>query len=94
MNRPIKIGIIGDFNPAYPSHPATNESLVHAGRALGVTVDPSWLPTESVEGEANEKTLEGFDALWCSPGSPYKSMSGALKAITFARKRGWPFIGT
>jgi CTP synthase (UTP-ammonia lyase) len=94
MNEPIKIGIIGDFNPDYPSHLATNESLVHAAGALGVTVDSSWLPTESLDAEANEKDLKRFDALWCSPGSPYKSMSGALKAITFARKSGWPFIGT
>jgi len=94
MNQPIKIGIIGDFNPNSPYHKATNESLVHAGRAMGVTLDTPWLPTESLDVEANDKTLEQFDALWCSPGSPYKSMNGALKAITFARKMGWPFIGT
>ena len=39
-------------------------------------------------------TLKPFDALWCAPGSPYKSMDGALRAIQFAREQGWPFIGT
>ena len=90
MNQPIKIGIIGDFNSNSPFHKATNESLAHAGKAMGVTVDSSWLPTESLDVE----TLEQFDGLWCSPGSPYKSMNGALKAIRFAREMGWPFIGT
>jgi CTP synthase (UTP-ammonia lyase) len=61
---------------------------------VGVTVDSSWLPTESLDVEASKKTLERFDGLWCSPGSPYKSMNGALKAIRFAREMGWPFIGT
>ncbi len=94
MNRPIKIGIIGDFNPNHPSHRATNESLSHAARALKKTVDHTWLPTESLDVEASEKILQSYDGLWCSPGSPYKSMDGALKAIRFAREMGWPFIGT
>jgi CTP synthase (UTP-ammonia lyase) len=38
--------------------------------------------------------LQQFDALWCAPASPYKSMQGALQAIQFAREQGWPFIGT
>ena len=94
MKKPIKVGIIGDFNSNSPFHKATNESLVHTGIAMDVAVDSSWLPTESLDVEANEKTLKRFDALWCSPGSPYKSMNGALRAIRFAREMGWPFIGT
>ena len=94
MNKPIKIGIIGDFNSNSRYHLATNESLVHAARVLGITVDSLWLPTESFDVEGSEKALERFDGLWCSPGSPYKSMNGALKAITFAREKGWPFVGT
>jgi CTP synthase (UTP-ammonia lyase) len=94
MDKPVKIGMIGDFNPSSRFHLATNESLAHAARALGVTVDSSWLSTESLDVAANEKTLQQFDGLWCSPGSPYKSMNGALKAIRFAREKGWPFIGT
>ncbi len=93
-NRSIRIGIIGDFNPNYPSHKATNESLSHAARSLAVTADYTWIPTESLDVEASEKILQSYDALWCSPGSPYKSMDGALRAIRFARERGWPFIGT
>ena len=39
-------------------------------------------------------TLKPFHALWCAPGSPYKSMDGALQAIQFAREKKWPFLGT
>ena len=94
MNKPIKIGIIGDFNSNSPFHLATNESLAHTARTLAVTVDYTWLPTESLEVETSQRMLQPYDALWCSPGSPYKSMNGALKAIRFAREMGWPFIGT
>ncbi len=31
---------------------------------------------------------------FCSPGSPYRSLDGALEAIRFAREGGVPFIGT
>jgi CTP synthase (UTP-ammonia lyase) len=37
---------------------------------------------------------EGFDGLWCVPGSPYASMEGALNAIRQARESGLPFLGT
>jgi len=94
MSHPIKIGIIGDFNSSYPSHIATDESLGHSGKAMGVTVEPTWLLSHSLDVEVSEQTLPQFDALWCAPGSPYKSMNGALKAIRFAREMGWPFIGT
>ena len=92
MKQSVKIGIIGDFNPDYPSHIATNEAINHAGDALGVSVEAQWLPTKALEKQP--ATLEQFDALWCSPGSPYQSMEGALKAIRFAREQDYPFLGT
>jgi len=94
MSQLLRVGIIGDFDSSYPSHSATNEALSHAATALSVTVDCSWLPTRSLEGEGSEITLKQFDALWCAPGSPYKSMNGALRAIRFAREKDWPFTAT
>jgi CTP synthase (UTP-ammonia lyase) len=41
-----------------------------------------------------EDVLAQYDALWASPGSPYKSMAGMLRGIEFARTRGWPFVAT
>jgi CTP synthase (UTP-ammonia lyase) len=94
MNQPVKVGIIGDFDPNRRSHIATNEALGHAATALSVTVECSWLPTQSLDDEGSEAMLQPFDALWCAPASPYKSMHGALRAIRFAREKDWPFIGT
>ena len=94
MNRALRNVIIGDFDPSYPSHIATNEALNHAARAVSLSVDWSWLPTQSLDDEGSGTVLEQFDALWCAPGSPYKSMNGALRAIRFARERDWPFVGT
>jgi CTP synthase (UTP-ammonia lyase) len=94
MNAPLRVGIIGDFDPQLRSHLATNEALCHAASALAVTADAAWLPTPSLDHAGYETTLQRFDVLWCAPASPYQSMQGALKAIQFAREQGWPFIGT
>jgi CTP synthase (UTP-ammonia lyase) len=90
----VTVGIIGDFNPESEMHRATNEALQHAVHALATTVTVSWVPTVALSHGAVERALEPFDALWAAPGSPYRSMEGALHGIRFAREQGWPFFGT
>jgi CTP synthase (UTP-ammonia lyase) len=94
MSQSLYVGIIGDYDANRLSHIATNGAIGHAARALSVTVERTWLPTLSLDEPGSEATLTSFDALWCAPGSPYKSMDGALGAIRFAREHDWPFIGT
>lgn len=93
MSSSIKIGIIGDFDLERPSHKATNEALNHCADYLEINLELQWLPTESLERDA-DRSISKFDGLWCAPGSPYKSMKGALNAIRFAREKDYPFIGT
>src|SRR5215831_12565899 len=90
----VRIAILGDFNADFRSHHATNDALKHAARKLGMRVESEWLATPSLNKPETEKTLEGFDGIWASPGSPYKSFDGMLKGIEFARRRDWPFLGT
>lgn len=94
MNRPVKIGIIGDLDVNNPSRIATDSSLDHAAAAVSAGVDYSWVSTRKVEEDGVENTLASFDGLWCAPGSPYASMEGALQAIRFARERNRPFVAT
>lgn len=86
MGRTIRIGVVGDFNPQFHSHHATNTALQHAGAEV------EWIPTPAVL--QDPETLARYDGLWLSPGSPYQSMEGALRAVEFARRRDWPFVGT
>jgi CTP synthase (UTP-ammonia lyase) len=94
VTEPIRIGILGDFNPEFRSHHATNDSLQHAARKLGITVESVWLPTLSLLEPNAAGILESFDGLWASPGSPYRSFDGMLKGIEFARVHDWPFLAT
>ncbi len=94
MTSAVRIGILGDFNPEFPSHHATSNSLQHAARKLDISVESQWVPTPSLTAADAEKILETYDALLASPGSPYKSFDGMLRGIEFARRCNWPFLGT
>ncbi len=82
-----QIGVVGDFSPNNPTHRFTNAALAHA------SVDSTWVATESIGSDAAAQ-LSRFDGLWIAPGSPYRSMDGALRAIRHARERGVPLVGT
>jgi CTP synthase (UTP-ammonia lyase) len=92
--RTIRIGVLGDFNPEYRSHHATNAALEHAAKAMGAAVETTWLPTPSLLEPSAADTLAGYDGLWASPGSPYQSMNGMLAGIQLARVRDRPFVAT
>jgi CTP synthase (UTP-ammonia lyase) len=94
MGDPIRIAIVGDFDPERLSHRVTNEALRHGASALSLKVNVEWLPTISFESRANVAELTNYHCVLCAPGGPYKSMDGALCAIRFAREQGWPFLGT
>lgn len=91
MTAAIRIGLIGDYDAAVPAHQAIPVALQLAGHALALTVEFEWVPTEQI---VNPARVAGFNGLWCVPASPYRSMEGALLAITFARENGRPFLGT
>ena len=83
-----RIGVIGDFNGNNPTHIATNHGIAHAAGVLGQAIELVWLPTDV------RHDFGQFEGLLCSPGSPYRSLDGALTGIRHARENGVPFIGT
>jgi CTP synthase (UTP-ammonia lyase) len=83
-----RIGIIGDYNAQNPTHVATNNGIQHAAEVLGKPLEAVWLATD------RPHQLETFHGLFGSPGSPYRSMDGALAGIRFARENNVPFMGT
>src|SRR5215469_7222911 len=91
MNPPIRIGIVADYNPKNTYHLATEESVAHASKALGLHAESVWVDTDKLDGDDAEARLAGFNGIWLGTSSPYRSMDGALLAVRFARERGVPF---
>jgi CTP synthase (UTP-ammonia lyase) len=72
------------------AHVAIPRALASAAATIGVEVEARWIASDAVDDAA----LGACAALWCVPGSPYRDMDGALRAIRWARERGVPFLGS
>ena len=94
MNQTLEIGVIGDYDKSKPSHQATNQALHHAGGKSSAVVNITWLPTPSFLIDASQQRFMQFDGIWVSPGSPYQSMTGAIRGIRTVREMNIPLIGT
>lgn len=90
-NRPIRIALIGDYNPQVIAHQAIPVALGMAGERVKREVRFDWLATDHLNAST---ALEDFDGFWCVPASPYRDAKGALLAIRFAREQQRPFLGT
>lgn len=89
---PLEMALIGDWDPSITAHVAIPKALSLSAEALGLSVQLTWLPTETLLNPGLE--LNRFGGLWCVPGSPYRSTEGALEGIRFARQNNIPFLGT
>jgi len=89
--RTVRIGLIGDYNPAVIAHQAIPLALQRAQDETDQPVEFTWLDTT---GFRTADSLTNFHGLWCVPASPYRNTEGALMAIRFARETEFPFLGT
>jgi GNAT superfamily N-acetyltransferase len=88
------IAVIGDRTPGFEAQDAIEPAVAHSAAALGI--DPPtvrWFPTDDLDREGPDR-LRGASGVWCAPGSPYRSLDGALAGIRFAREHDIPFLGT
>ncbi|MEK6950088.1 MAG: CTP synthase [Nanoarchaeota archaeon] len=95
----IKIAIvgkyidIGDYSLA-DSYLSINQALIHAGAALNVGVDITWVDAKTFEedgSKANE--LKAFDGIIVPGGFGSSGVEGKIKAINFARTKNTPYLG-
>ncbi|MBC3991447.1 hypothetical protein H8N00_21725 [Streptomyces sp. AC563] len=85
-----RVALVADRSDAVRSH-ARVPGLLEALRVRdGWDLDAYWIATQ----DADETVVDGFDAVWVLPGSPYRSEAGVLAAIRGAREKGIPFLGT
>jgi CTP synthase (UTP-ammonia lyase) len=88
----LRIALVGDRDDSVPAHRAIPLALRLAARDLATSVEPTWLPTETIDEQ--RFAADAYDAVWCVPASPYRGTAGALRAIRSARELGVPFLGT
>jgi CTP synthase (UTP-ammonia lyase) len=89
----MKLAIIADYNDNFRPHKATNEAIAHSVNKYDIKIQSEWISTDSIETHF-DKIISTYDGFWIGPGSPYKSMSGALEIIKFTRTNNIPTFGT
>lgn len=85
-----RLALVGDRSPHVRAHVRIPELLEALRRHDELELDAYWIPTDEVD----PATLSGFDGIWVVPGSPYRSLDGAVAAIHAARTGDIPFLGT
>lgn len=85
-----RVALVGDRSANVRAHVRIPQLFEALRERDGLALDAYWIPTP----EAQARDLTGFDAIWLVPGSPYASEAGAIAAVTAARERGIPFLGT
>jgi len=87
----LRIALIGDYNADVTAHQAIPLAIDDAAAVLETPVEYHWLATQDI---TSAEALNGYDAIWVVPASPYKNTEGALTAIRYARENSVPFLGT
>jgi CTP synthase (UTP-ammonia lyase) len=90
----VRIGVIGDYQPANETHASTTAAVQHAAARAGAAAELTWIGTDQIGRDGGPAALRGLDGVIIAPGSPYRSLGGALAAIEHARRRGLPLLGT
>jgi CTP synthase (UTP-ammonia lyase) len=89
----VRIAVVGEYDPAFEPHQAVDANVAQVAAALGIDVHATWISTSTIAAEGTAQ-LASFDAIWISPGSPYRDINGALVAIRYARERDVPLLAT
>jgi len=86
-----RVALVGDRSADIAAHGRLPTIIRQLRARDGLVLDAYWIPTT----DAREPgMLDGFDAVWLVPGSPYASEAGAVEAVRFAREGKVPFLGT
>jgi CTP synthase (UTP-ammonia lyase) len=94
VSTPVRIAIIGDYNPEYVSHATNAPAVEHAAGSVDVPIEVEWVGTEAIDPTDPAAALRDWDGFWIAAGSPYRNRAGALAAIRFAREEGRPILAT
>jgi len=88
----VEIGIVGKYANLKDSYKSLIEALHHGGAYHRLRVAIRWVDAEEVEREGTH-LLEGLDGMIVPGGFGARGIEGKIKAISYARVEGIPFLG-
>ena len=89
-----RIALVGERDLAKIAHQGIEASLARYRDEVDQRLEYDWIGTAAITSQSIGTELGGATGIWCVPGSPYESTSGALLAISHARIEKKAFLGT
>jgi CTP synthase (UTP-ammonia lyase) len=89
----VKIAIVGEFHKDFIPHASLNHSLDYLSQESTYSIEYNWIDTSTLEDNVQE-VLFKYHGIWSAPGSPFKSLEGAVNAIQYAHEKNIPHLGT
>lgn len=75
-----RIAVIGEFYENFKPHLALNESIEQVKKKHKIDINVDWIDTQKADKESDDLFAK-YNGFWSAPGSPFKSLNGALNAI-------------
>lgn len=91
----VRIGIVGKYVTHLDAYKSLDEALRHAELARDCAIEVVWINAADYDADAADisKALESVHAVIVPGGYGERGMRGKLKAITYARSHGVPYLG-
>ncbi|PWE32039.1 CTP synthetase [Maritimibacter sp. 55A14] len=89
----VRVAIVGKYTQLEDAYKSIAEALTHGGMQNRVKVRAEWIDAEIFEREDPAPHLERFQAILVPGGFGERGTEGKIKAATFARTRGIPYLG-
>ena len=88
----VEIGIVGKYANLRDSYKSLVEALHHGGLYHALRVKIRWVDAEGVERDGGS-LLKGLDGMVVPGGFGSRGIEGKIRAVTYAREEGIPFLG-
>ncbi|MBN2149383.1 MAG: CTP synthase [Anaerolineales bacterium] len=90
---PVKIALVGKYVELHDAYMSVREALKHAGLALGVEIDISWVHSAELEKDRGWEAVREADGILVPGGFGSRGVEGKVRAIRYARENRVPFLG-
>lgn len=89
----VVIGLVGKYVELHDSYLSIYESLKIAGAENELDVKISWIHSEDITPENQDRIFKGLNAILVAPGFGERGVEGKIMAVRYAREHNIPFLG-
>ncbi len=90
---PIDIALVGKYVELKDAYFSVREALHHAALYYNRDVNLMWVSSEALEGDESETFLRSAQGIIVPGGFGVRGIEGMIKAATYARTNGIPYLG-